>query len=126
MSKKPQFTVPMLCFENLPKNKNHRISLRCSWNSFFVLISINPSSIFFRMDNISLISPVGYSSSTCGYCSSPGTRSSKKSSVNFGLWGHSLTPITYELLLDKGWRRSGSYLYKPDNQNTCCPHLTIR
>ena len=28
-------------------------------------------------------------------------------------------------LLDRGWRRSGRYIYKPDLQ-TCCPQYTIR
>lgn len=28
--------------------------------------------------------------------------------------------------MDRGWRRSGSFLYKPDNARTCCPLHTIR
>ena len=28
-------------------------------------------------------------------------------------------------LLDRGWRRSGRYIYKPD-LHTCCPQYTIR
>lgn len=31
-----------------------------------------------------------------------------------------------EDLLDRGWRRSGSFLYKPDMERTCCPSYTIR
>uniref|UniRef100_A0A7N0TT19 Arginyl-tRNA--protein transferase n=1 Tax=Kalanchoe fedtschenkoi TaxID=63787 RepID=A0A7N0TT19_KALFE len=29
-------------------------------------------------------------------------------------------------LLDRGWRRSGSFLYKPEMESTCCPSYTIR
>lgn len=28
--------------------------------------------------------------------------------------------------MDRGWRRSGTLLYKPDNLRSCCPHWTIR
>ena len=29
-------------------------------------------------------------------------------------------------LLDRGWRRSGSFLYRPEMKRTCCPSYTIR
>lgn len=29
-------------------------------------------------------------------------------------------------LLDRGWRRAGRYLYKPEMDKTCCPQYTIR
>ncbi|XP_030444555.2 arginyl-tRNA--protein transferase 2-like isoform X1 [Syzygium oleosum] len=59
--------------------------------------------------------------SSCGYCRSP-----DRSSVSHGLWAHSLTVDDYQDLLDRGWRRCGSYLYKPDMSSTCCPSYTIR
>jgi arginine-tRNA-protein transferase len=37
-----------------------------------------------------------------------------------------LTPEFYQSLLDRGWRRSGSLLYKPDQLASCCPQYTIR
>lgn len=37
-----------------------------------------------------------------------------------------MTPETYEGYLYRGWRRSGTYLYKPNNWLSCCPALTIR
>lgn len=37
-----------------------------------------------------------------------------------------MTPEFYQCLLDRGWRRSGSLLYKPDQQASCCPQYTIR
>ncbi|KAE8452796.1 hypothetical protein EG329_013068 [Mollisiaceae sp. DMI_Dod_QoI] len=38
----------------------------------------------------------------------------------------SLTPDFYQSLLNRGWRRSGSLLYKPDQRGSCCPQYTIR
>jgi len=32
----------------------------------------------------------------------------------------------YEDLLNRGWRRSGTLLYKPDQRASCCPQYTIR
>ncbi|KAK6933024.1 N-end rule aminoacyl transferase, C-terminal [Dillenia turbinata] len=59
--------------------------------------------------------------STCGYC-----RSNGNTSVSHGLWAYSLTVDDYQALLDRGWRRSGAFLYKPDVEKTCCPAYTIR
>lgn len=42
------------------------------------------------------------------------------------MWGHFLTPINYQNLIDRGWRRSGKYVYKPILNKTCCPAYTIR
>jgi len=55
----------------------------------------------------------------CGYCKSPDTN------FSHGMWAHSLTPEDYEGLLNRGWRRSGLYCYKPTNSQTCCPMYTI-
>lgn len=35
-------------------------------------------------------------------------------------------PLTYELLAEKGWRRCGTYYYKPDIHNSCCKLWTHR
>jgi len=37
-----------------------------------------------------------------------------------------MTVVDYENLLNRGWRRSGKYLYKPTNNMTCCPCYTIK
>lgn len=71
----------------------------------------------------------GTSPSECGYCR--GARAARPeeastSSKAYSLLGDFMTPKTYEGLLYRGWRRSGSYLYKPDNWTSCCPALTIR
>ncbi|GAA5855059.1 hypothetical protein JCM8547_002364 [Rhodosporidiobolus lusitaniae] len=76
-------------------------------------------------ERISFLQPTGYSSSTCGYCSEKGKRSPTKSSKSYGCWAHVLSCPTYKDLLDRGWRRSGEYLYKPDMDRTCCPQYTI-
>jgi len=56
----------------------------------------------------------------CGYC--------KQEDTNFshGMWGHTLTTRDYQDLIDRGWRRSGQYCYKPTMARTCCPLYTIK
>lgn len=67
-----------------------------------------------------LISYVGCSASRCGYCGSKDTFES------FGIWAHALSPSSYKKLIDRGWRRSGHYVYKPNLARTCCMLYTIR
>ncbi|KAL0402898.1 UNVERIFIED_CONTAM: Arginyl-tRNA--protein transferase 1 [Sesamum radiatum] len=69
----------------------------------------------------SVVMDVGRRKSTCGYC-----KSGARTSISHGLWAHSLTVDHYQALLDRGWRRSGCFLYKPDMEKTCCPSYTIR
>ncbi|XP_076982370.1 arginyl-tRNA--protein transferase 1 isoform X15 [Tamandua tetradactyla] len=56
----------------------------------------------------------------CGYCDS------KEGKASCGMWAHSLTVQDYQELIDRGWRRSGKYVYKPVMNQTCCPQYTIR
>ncbi|KAJ0263789.1 Arginyl-tRNA--protein transferase 2 [Hirschfeldia incana] len=56
----------------------------------------------------SIVADCGRNTTTCGYCKSP-----TPSSISHAL-------------LDRGWRRSGCYLYKPEMAKTCCPSYTIR
>ncbi|OVA02675.1 Arginine-tRNA-protein transferase [Macleaya cordata] len=69
----------------------------------------------------SVVVDVGRRRSSCGYCRSVG-----RTSVAHGLWAHSITVDDYQDLLDRGWRRSGCFLYKPEMDKTCCPSYTIR
>ena len=55
----------------------------------------------------------------CGYCKSQDT------SISNGMWSHYLTVEDYQDLIDRGWRRSGKYCYKPIMDKTCCPMYTI-
>ncbi|GAA5908365.1 arginyltransferase [Sporobolomyces salmoneus] len=77
-------------------------------------------------ETLSILQPFGYSASTCGYCAEvKGQRSRAKSSKSYGCWAHALSCSTYKMLLNRGWRRSGCYMYKPDNAGTCCVQYTI-
>ncbi|XP_062511541.1 arginyl-tRNA--protein transferase 1-like [Corticium candelabrum] len=60
---------------------------------------------------------VGY---RCGYCKNP------NGSFSRGMWAHRMTCQDYEDLIDRGWRRSGKYVYKPTMKKSCCPPYTIR
>ncbi|GIY64648.1 arginyl-tRNA--protein transferase 1 [Caerostris darwini] len=62
----------------------------------------------------------GHKGYRCGYCSST------DSCYSHGMWAHTLTPMDYQNLIDRGWRRSGKYCYKPMMNVTCCPLYTIR
>ncbi|CAC5411644.1 ATE1 [Mytilus coruscus] len=56
----------------------------------------------------------------CGYCKS------SNGNISDGMWAHALTVQNYQDLIDRGWRRSGKYCYKPLMNKTCCPHYTIK
>ncbi|KAH0457938.1 hypothetical protein IEQ34_013253 [Dendrobium chrysotoxum] len=63
----------------------------------------------------------GQLTSSCGYC-----KSASFTSISHGLWAQSIKADDYQDLLDRGWRRSGCFLYKPEMESTCCPPYTIR
>ncbi|KAM7534587.1 hypothetical protein Aperf_G00000115181 [Anoplocephala perfoliata] len=56
----------------------------------------------------------------CGYCKGSGDKSTWYIST------HKLLVSDYKILMDSGWRRSGTLIYKPNNRETCCPSYTIR
>ncbi|KAM4607903.1 LOW QUALITY PROTEIN: arginyl-tRNA--protein transferase 1 [Polymixia lowei] len=56
----------------------------------------------------------------CGYCKN------EKGNFSHGMWSHTMTVQDYQDLIDRGWRRSGKYVYKPIMKKTCCPQYTIR
>uniref|UniRef100_UPI00398E9E5B arginyl-tRNA--protein transferase 1 isoform X2 n=1 Tax=Pristiophorus japonicus TaxID=55135 RepID=UPI00398E9E5B len=56
----------------------------------------------------------------CGYC---GSDDGKEST---GMWAHTMKVEDYQDLIDRGWRRSGMYVYKPTMDRTCCPQYAIR
>ncbi|CAH8621568.1 unnamed protein product [Heterobilharzia americana] len=73
--------------------------------------------------NPSLVIPYGsHSSGKCGYCK----HNSHEQKTTWGMMAERLTVSDYQYLIDRGWRRSGAYCYKPLNQITCCPAYTIR
>ena len=58
----------------------------------------------------------------CGYCNS----AASDTSVCHGVWARRLAVVDYQALLDRGWRRSGNFLYTTDNPATCCPAYAVR
>jgi arginine-tRNA-protein transferase len=68
----------------------------------------------------SFVSLYGESNSECGYCKQSTGR------WTFGMSSRKLFVEHYQWLLDRGWRRSGTWLYKPLNAKACCPQYTIR
>lgn len=71
--------------------------------------------------DLSIISYAEYrDGSHCGYCDSD------DGSCIYGFLAKQLPVKTYGALMDKGFRRSGSFLYKCDMRNSCCPQYTIR
>eukprot|EP00850_Spirogloea_muscicola_P000512 SM000002S05592 [mRNA] locus=s2:994109:998404:- [translate_table: standard] len=57
----------------------------------------------------------------CGYC-----RSSGDTSTSYGTFSLPASTPDEADLLDRGWRRCGKFLYKPNLAHTCCPPYTIR
>ncbi|KAL1914815.1 uncharacterized protein VTP21DRAFT_7907 [Calcarisporiella thermophila] len=70
--------------------------------------------------SVSVVMPSGYGVSNCGYCKG------KSSSRTYGMVAMYLTCMDYQCLIDRGWRRSGCYIYKPNLRDSCCPQYTIR
>ena len=56
----------------------------------------------------------------CGYCRSQDT------SLTQGLLGFKMTCQDYQDLVDRGFQRSGRYVYRADMKRTCCPQYVIR
>ena len=69
----------------------------------------------------SVIEDVGVYHTSCGYCKS-GTESLEAR----GMTATTLTAEHYQSLLDRAWRRSGAWLYRPNPGSSCCPHYSIR
>ncbi|KAL1978644.1 hypothetical protein VTN31DRAFT_1503 [Thermomyces dupontii] len=69
---------------------------------------------------LSLFRPLGYQRNACGYCKSEdGNAAYYTSSV-------SVRPEHYEIMVNQGWRRSGTLYYKQNQKRSCCPHYTLR
>ncbi|KAF9534811.1 arginine-tRNA-protein transferase [Crepidotus variabilis] len=74
-----------------------------------------------------IVYPGSAGPSTCGYCSPPGQRSKQATNYHSAtLDALKLTPSAYQKMIDRGWRRSGTYCYKSDLKQSCCPQYTIK
>ncbi|KIK75335.1 hypothetical protein PAXRUDRAFT_835710 [Paxillus rubicundulus Ve08.2h10] len=79
------------------------------------------------MQPISIGTPLGPGRSTCGYCGPQGKRSPAETSVQrASLIASQLSCAVYQKMIDRGWRRSGSYCYAPDLRRSCCPQYPIK
>ena len=67
-----------------------------------------------------LYDPSGPRPYKCGYCKSPDT------SITQGVWAYQMTCLDYQALVDRGFQRSGKYVYRPFMKTTCCPQYVIR
>ncbi len=56
----------------------------------------------------------------CGYCKKYDT------SYTQGVWGYKMTAQDFQVLVDRGFQRSGNYVYRPIMKKTCCPQYVIR
>ncbi|KAJ1412497.1 arginine-tRNA-protein transferase [Ochromonadaceae sp. CCMP2298] len=71
--------------------------------------------------SISRVSLAGEQAHECGYC-----KSTADTSLSYGAQSSTMTAEDYETLMLVGWRRSGTYFYKPAMHLTCCPQYPIR
>jgi arginine-tRNA-protein transferase len=72
--------------------------------------------------SVSRVQIAGSSAHECGYCK--GVKDG--SSVSYGMTSNVMSVDDYQSMMLIGWRRSGSYFYKPTMHETCCPAYTIR
>lgn len=76
------------------------------------------------MADIVLYDNISYMQSDhCGYCSG---KKARAVSSSHGFQVDSISTKAYQSLVDSGWRRSGSYIYRNDMLRSCCSHYTIR
>eukprot|EP01032_Pedospumella_encystans_P013282 gene13282-15301_t len=78
--------------------------------------------------SVSRVQICGVSKHECGYCkdATAGDEKAKDSSISYGFVAKSMAVEDYQSLMLTGWRRSGTYFYKPIMHKTCCPQYTIR
>ncbi|KAJ3862956.1 arginine-tRNA-protein transferase [Lentinula novae-zelandiae] len=75
---------------------------------------------------LSVGQPIGRHASSCGYCSPSGERSKAESSrTAASLAALQLSSEVYQMMLNQGWRRSGTFCYKPHLRSSCCPLVHV-
>ena len=65
--------------------------------------------------------PGGPYPSHCGYCHSP-----VDSFMTEGVWAEEMKAQDFQDLVDRGFQRSGKFVYLPSNKTTCCPQYVMR
>ena len=74
-----------------------------------------------RSHYMTIVEDHGVYASTCGYC-----KSTKATFKSHGMSAHACSVEDYQHLIDRGWRRSGNWMYQPVLDDTCCPPYTVR
>ncbi|KAH9045211.1 arginine-tRNA-protein transferase [Lactarius pseudohatsudake] len=69
-----------------------------------------------------IVEPFRPYNSTCGYCNSSRNTSFQSASLQ----AYHMSCSVYQRMIDRGWRRSGLFCYKPDLKRSCCPQYTIK
>ena len=62
-------------------------------------------------------------SKDCGYCKG---KKENPGSATWGIGSPRLSTTDYENIMNYGWRRCGTYIYKYDLEQSCCQPYTIR
>ncbi|KAF8607924.1 hypothetical protein BDV93DRAFT_519911 [Ceratobasidium sp. AG-I] len=75
---------------------------------------------------ISIVEIFGNQRSSCGYCTKKSDDVRPRTSLTVSMSPLQMSCSVYKRLLDRGWRRSGDYLYKPNLKDSCCPQYTIK
>ncbi|KAG8722494.1 Arginyl-tRNA--protein transferase 1 [Ceratobasidium sp. 394] len=79
-----------------------------------------------QSEPITIVEIYGNQRSTCGYCTKKGDSNRPRTSLTVSMSPLQMSCSIYKRLLDRGWRRSGDYLYKPNLKDSCCPQYTIK
>jgi len=115
----PQFPAGLLQ-QILDASKGN---LKLAHDEITAMLSFEPpKELKKEIQNRSMVVPYDEYGSSCGYCGDK----IKKGRISFGMDSIRLTCADYQALIDRGWRRSGNWLYKPSNKKACCPNYTIR
>ncbi|KAI9467214.1 arginine-tRNA-protein transferase [Lactarius psammicola] len=69
-----------------------------------------------------IVEPFSPYNSTCGYCNSSRDTNFQSASLH----AYRMSCSVYQRMIDRGWRRSGLFCYKPDLKRSCCPQYTIK
>ncbi|KAH9076977.1 arginine-tRNA-protein transferase [Lactarius deliciosus] len=69
-----------------------------------------------------VVEPFRPYNSTCGYCNSGRNTNFQSASLQ----AYHMSCSVYQRMIDRGWRRSGLFCYKPDLKRSCCPQYTIK
>ncbi|KAH9965738.1 arginine-tRNA-protein transferase [Russula dissimulans] len=71
---------------------------------------------------LTVVEPYPPFNSSCGYCKDPNESNFQAASLH----AYRMSCSVYQGMIDRGWRRSGLFCYKPDLKRSCCPQYTIK